>query len=536
MIPGKKYKLEEYLAIVWRRKWLLVLPLIVAGAGTFVWSKRLPDRYRSEARILIVPQRVPESYVRTTVTSDLEERLQAISQQILSRTTLERIVQEFNLYAEERKTMIMQDVIDTMRVRDVGVAVPKARTKREDVGYFTVSYESNSPRTAFQVTERLASLFIKENLEVRGVLADATNQFLQRQLEEARSRLIQHEKKLEIFRRGNAGSLPSDVQSNLQVMNSTQVQLQGLSDSMNRDRDRQLVLDRLIADVMAIDVATPEVRDRRDNAGRAGGTAREQLDAGRSALHALELRLKPEHPDVVRARRQLAELEKRAEAEAVQAPVSPDAAPSRTLTTAEASKHKRLSDMQAERESLDRRIVTSRSEAERLQKQIAAYRTRVEGAPSREAEQTELMRDYATLQQSYTVLLTKSQEAQMAADLEHGQIGEQFRVLDGARLPERPTSPDRMRLNMMGAAAGFAFGAVLLVLFEYRDSSLRTDGDIVAALALPVLALVPNMVTREERRVRRRRGVILAVSGVAATVFLAAIIEWRFHLIARWIA
>jgi uncharacterized protein involved in exopolysaccharide biosynthesis len=172
MLPGKVYKPEDVLQVLKSRIWVLLLPFAVIAAATAVWVHRLPDQYRSETVILVVPQRVPESYVRSTVTTRIEDRLQSLVQQILSRTRLERIVRDFDLYAKERKTGIMEDVIEQMR-RDIGVEVLRGDS-------FRISFIGDNPRMVMRVTERLASLFIEENLRDREVLADDTNQFLRR--------------------------------------------------------------------------------------------------------------------------------------------------------------------------------------------------------------------------------------------------------------------------------------------------------------------------------------------------------------------
>ena len=297
------------------------------AAITFAWAYSLPNRYRSETTILVIPQRVPEKFVQSTISADVSDRLQAISQQILSRTRLERIIQEFNLYEEERKTLIMEDLVEQMRVRDIKVNVAAPRRRADDASSFSVSFESSSPRTAMQVTERLASMFVQENLQDRELLADSTNQFLQAQLEDARRRLVEHEKKLENFRRQNAGRLPSQMQSNLQLLQSTQVQIQANVEGTNRDRDRLQVLEAAIVEAASAGPATPESRPGPEN-GRAAPplTAAQQLDGAKRTLRELELRLKPEHPDVRRAKRLIAELEVKAEAEALATAVSPDSA------------------------------------------------------------------------------------------------------------------------------------------------------------------------------------------------------------------
>ena len=255
MIPGKKYTPEDFLDIAKRRAWVILVPFVLIAAGAAIDSRLTPDLYRSETVILVVPQRIPESYVRATVTSRIEDRLQSIGQQILSRTRLERIITDFNLYTAARKATVMENVVEMMR-KDITVETVKGDA-------FKVSYVSGDPRAAMEVTNRLASLFIEENRHDREVLADGTNQFLESQLEDARRRLSEHEKKVEEYRMRYSGELPTQVQSNLQVIQNTQLQVQALVESIDRDRDRRLVLERSIADV-----STPEAKPEATPAAR----------------------------------------------------------------------------------------------------------------------------------------------------------------------------------------------------------------------------------------------------------------------------
>jgi capsular polysaccharide biosynthesis protein len=193
--------------------------------------------------------------------------------------------------------------------------------------------------------------------------------------------------------------------------------------------------------------------------------------------------------------------------------------------------------MQSERETLQKRINEKEGQEKRLRGVLDGYQERVAAVPVRETELVELTRDYETLRQIYTSLLAKSENARAAADLERRQIGEQFKVLDPARLPERPISPNRAQINSMGAASGLAVGLGLLLLLEYRDRSLRTEEDVLDALALPVLALVPRMMNAVERRRRQRNRRLVRVA-VGTTVFLlvvgGAVIAWRLGLVDRW--
>jgi len=525
VIPGKQYKPEDVVEAAWRWRWFIVLPFVAITFGTILVAALLPDRYSSEAVLLIVPQRVPENYVRPTVTGRLDDRLRAMSQQIMSRSRLELIIQEFDLYAKERKTMTMEDIVEMMRTRDVHIELHGGGGV--DAGQFTISYECNNPRTAMRVAERLASLFIRENIEDRAVFADMTGQFLDTQLDDARRQLMEHEKKLEEFRKANAGRLPSESESNSQAMLNTQMQLSTLQESINRDRDRQTMLQRLIADTNNL-AAMSTANAANTDAGGPPSLSR-QLEAARANLKLLETRLKPDHPDIKMAKRMIRDLEQKVAAEALQQPVSPMAAQS--VETARAAK---LAEYQTESELLDRRIASKQEEEKRLTAAMVAYRQRIEAAPGLESQLTSLMRDYTTLQTTYQSLLAKSQEAKVAANLERRQIGEQFKIIDSPRLPQRPVSPNRLLIDLIGACVGLVVGLGLAGVFEYRDSSLRTESDVAIALALPVLGLVPTITTAAERGRQKKRQLLVAASGVLFTLLCVAAIAWKFQILTNW--
>ena len=217
MIPGKRYTPEMVLHLLWRRRWVVVMPFVLIAGVTAAVSHSLPNRYRSETTILVVPQRIPEDYVQPTISIRLEDRLASINQQILSRTRLEQIVREFDLYAKERTWMIMEDVIEQMRTRDINVQLSPERRQNSSPA-FSISYTGDDARTVMRVTERLASLFIEENLRDRTALAEGTNQFLEAQLSDARTRLIEQEKRLEAYRQRHAGELPSQLSTNMQAI------------------------------------------------------------------------------------------------------------------------------------------------------------------------------------------------------------------------------------------------------------------------------------------------------------------------------
>lgn len=250
----------------------------------------------------------------------------------------------------------------------------------------------------------------------------------------------------------------------------------------------------------------------------------DQLDAAQHALDALQERLTPQHPDVIRAQKQVRDLSTKLAA-APARPPSP-AAPVR-VSAADTARQLRLRNLQAELQNVDRQIMTKEAEEKRLRAVMASYQTRVEAAPTRESELIELTRDYTTIQQLYTSLLGKREDSKIAANLERRQAGEQFRILDPARMPERPFSPNRIRINLMGAIAGLGLGLGLVALLEYRDTTLRTDDDVMVAISLPVLAMIPLMVTTVEERLQTRRRWLMAGTTAAALAVSVAILLWK---------
>ena len=473
MLPGRKYGPEDFLRIAWQRKWVIALPAVVIAAATVMYARALPDMFRSETTILIVPQRVPESYVRATVTSRIEDRLGSLRQQILSRGKLEPLIITYHLYEPERAVMPMEAVVERMR-NAINVDIV-----RDDA--FSISYVSTSATAAKAVAERLATLFIDENTSEREVLAEGTNQFLETQLEGARKRLEDHEAKLADYRRRYAGALPSQLDSNLQILQSLNLQVQGITNDLARNRDAMLVVDRALNEAGA--AAAPGAA--RLEAASPGTSLPDRLAAAKASLDELRTRLKPEHPDVVAAQKLVADLEQKVAAAPVVAPGSG------IVRSANPAADRRLDELRTQRENLTREIARKQEEEARIRGEIASYQARVEEAPARESELTALTRDYETLQNIYTGLLAKKEDAAIAANLERRQIGEQFKVLDSARVPQRPFSPNRMQINAIGGFGGVMLGLLLAALLEYRDSTLKSEEDVRMALSLPVLAAIP---------------------------------------------
>jgi polysaccharide chain length determinant protein (PEP-CTERM system associated) len=513
MLPGKTYTVDDVVRIARRRIWWLLVPFALVAAATALLARALPDMYRSETLVQIVPQQVPSSFVKPVVTTSIEDRLQSIRQQILSRTRLEQLIMEFNLYPEERQYGIMEDIVQRMRDRDIQIQVVNGNS-------FRISFIGRDANTVAKVTGRQASLFIGESLQDRKNLSEGTNDFLEQQLVKAHDQLQEIERRLADYNRSHTGELPSQLDANLQQVRAAQMQQQALADSLNRDQDMRIELERQLAQARTPIVTVPAAN------GSAPTSTAQQLAVARAQLADYETRYKPGHPDLEAARRAVHDLEQKARDEAAAAG-SPDGA--EVLSPAEAARQQQVSNLQAQIDELDRQMTRKRADQQKLQSSAAEYQRRVEATPNREAELTELTRDYKNWSDRYSSLLSRKEDAQLAANLESRQIGETFRLLDPARVPERPYSPNRQRLTAMGLAGGLAVGAALVLLLEYTDRTFKTDEEASLVLDLPVVAVVPLMQSDAERRRRGWRR--LALGTLCGTTVLAGLAVVAYTLV-----
>jgi len=514
VIPGKVYSFDETLAIVWRRRWQILIPCLLAVAGAAAVAARLPDRYRSETLIMVVPQRIPEEYVRPTVTARIEDRLQSIRQFLLSRSTLERIILEFDLYKNERQQLAMEDVVARIR-DDIDIQLDRGEA-------FRVIYEADQPSTAQKVTARLASLISEENARDRQGLATDTSEFLESELKDAERRLAEQERKLAAFRQENAGELPDQLGSIMQAIQNRQLQLQSLSDSLARDKSEKLLAERLRADLSAAAAVPDTVPPAPAYGSIDTAPALVQLEAARAELRRLLLNRTQDHPDIRAAQRRVDALELRVKEEAERATGAQ--APSAT----EIARMNRLKELDAQILNLERQVTHKETTEKQIQEEIRMYQGRAEAVPLRESQLAALTRGHETLQQTYRELLQKREDSKIAANLERRRAGEQFNILDPAGLPERPFSPNRPLILLIGSLIGLTLGVSLAAFQEFRDASLRTEVDVQLALDLPVLAVVPVLQSLSERARARRLGRTVVLAAGVAIVVLGLVFSLRF--------
>lgn len=543
MLPGRKYTLDQILKLLLNGKWIIAATLFVGVFGALLISRTLPDVFSAEATVQVLPQRVPNEYVRATVTSTVEERLKTIEGVIRSRTQLEQVIHDFNLYPELTSSKTMDDAVVAANAAltvEVAAGAGGRRPMPGQVTAFKVGFSYPDRETALKVTQRLTDLLINENSRMRETAADQTSQFLESQLGEAERRLREQDQKLEAFRQKYAGRLPNQLDANLQGLQSARMELAQLSESIARDRDRKTLLERLYQgavqdlDTVAVAPTGPAVGQSADpNSLPTGGTIQQRLAAARANLAQLELKFKPEHPDVRRAQSQIRDLEQQAAAEASAKPAGGTSEPAaRAVSPDVQARRERLREQKEEINSLARQIAQKESQEAGLRARLSDYQARIDSIPGIESEWNELTRDNLTLQETYKTLLGRSEESKISANLERRQIGEQFRMLDAPRAAAAGSGVRRLQVNGGGIAVGLLLGLLIIGFREFRDTSFRTEADVFNVLALPVLAAVPFApsaadVSREQRNQR----LLFAAAGAALLVGAAtawALKLWKF--------
>jgi len=508
--------LDSVLAVWSRRKWLAIaafmLPL-TAGVSVITF---LPNIYRSTATVLVDRQQIPETFVRSTVTSALETRLHTISQEILSRSRLEDLINRFGLYADLRKRIPFEDVIGRMRSdTKLDLKSVEARGQREATVAFTISYQGSDPGTVAVVTNTLASFYIEENLKTRERQATSTAEFLKVQLGETKHRLDEQEQRVSEFKRRHLGELPQQLEINLGTLERLHTQLRLNADNQTRAAERRLALSSQFAEVESVLSASP-------SSTALGGPATPaespelRLTRLKEDLTRLRTQFSEKYPDVVRVTGEVAALERElAEAKSRETkPEEKSAASPRTPLTPYVL---RLKEALGE---VDADLKVFKGEEKRLRDGIAAYQGRVENVPRREQEFRELSRDYDSTRELYQTLLKRYEEAQLAENMEQRQKGEQFRVLDPALSNAAPAAPHRTQLLAIALVGSAGLAIAVVMLAEKVDTSFHAVDDLRSFSAVPVLVSIPLIVTQSALRRHRWRMRL----GVAAALVLLVLI------------
>jgi polysaccharide chain length determinant protein (PEP-CTERM system associated) len=518
MLGQRPMAIEDYLRILRRRFWLALIPAAIVSVATYLVSLKIPNRFTSQTLILIEQQKVPDSYVKSIVTGELNERLASMQEQILSRTRLQPEVQRFDLYGDT--SLPMDDKVDTLRKAITVTPVrPMAETGANELPGFEIAVTLSTARVAQQVCADITSMFIEESLKERESEAQNTTDFLNRELDDAKQNLDQQGQKLAAFKEKYIGEMPEDEQTNMNLLNTLNTQLEAVNQALSRDQQSrsfdQALLDEAIAQAKKASEHPDEAVTTNPE------TLDQQLERAETDLTELRSQFTDSYPDVIAKKAEIEQLKQKinagkipdakADSAAVAAPkTSSDSGKSNTAADATETKAADATKDPASatpastvpetpqirqlRTQLfvvneDMRDKTKRQD--QLRSDISKFEARLHLSPVVEQELEQLTRDQATAKDIYNDRLQKRDNARMATNLERRQQGETFNILDPASLPEKPSFPNRPLFAGGGFAGGLALGVGLILLFEYRDKSIVGEPDVEFFLKLPTLAAVP---------------------------------------------
>ena len=484
MIENRELGMDDYLAMLRRRIKVILIPALVLPIVAFAVSFAFDPKYTSQSVVLIEEQKVPEGYVRPVVTEDINQRIATLQNKALSADRLRPLIDRLQLATNGRTAEgLIDEIRANMSISPVQVSNVAASAKKGrggDVPGFNVEYTASNPREAQELCAGLTDIILKENINDRTQVAQSTTDFLGRQVDDAKRNLDDLDSRIANFNRQYIGQMPGDIENNLKILMGLNTQLDASTQTLNRAQQDKAYTESLLAQQLAALNASQNSTNPE--------TLRRQLTQLQSQLVTLQARYTEDYPDVVKAKRDIAQLQKQLNE------MNSAAAKSSTASTPDGdnlSEPPEIRQLRMQVHQYEQTIAQATHAQQRLQDQIKLYQGRVALSPSIQEQYKQLTRDYATAQKFYDDLLAKKSQAEMQTAMEREQQGEQMGLLIPADMPTSPSFPKRSLFAGGGFGGGLILGLGLAMLLEMRDKSLRTEADVTAALELPVLSQVP---------------------------------------------
>jgi len=484
--------------MLWNSKVLIGLIWIALCLLSVAVVYTIPPTYRAEAVILVDSQKVPERYVASTVSADVQDRLAAISQQILASSRLQRVIDTYHLYDREKARLSQEEIVEMMR-KDTQITLERGLSQ-ERTNAFRIAYQGRDPNTVSNVANEIGNLFIEQNLRTRENHAEGTAAFIEEQLQQAKKTLGTLEAELEAYKLQHKGELPEQEGSLAASLSRLQIELQGNQDAINRAGQSHA----LLTSSLSMAESTAKVLERTAasrGANQANAAAAPRNSAALQAeLDALRLRYTVDHPDVQRLEKLVA-----------QAKQSEKAPPSGVKDAAAASQasvdgapdllqqRERIASLRTELALANRELEFRNNERKEILTKIAALQGRMDALPVREQELTALSRDYEIAKANYKSLLNNRLAADMATDLERRQQGERFTMIDPAQPPVKPSAPDRATWVGIGCALSLLLALLGGLAREIKRNVLLGEWELPPDIAIigRVTAIVPPIPARK---------------------------------------
>ena len=468
---------KDVVAIL-RRRYTLILLLAVFGCvAGFAAARILPKRFTSKTLVLVQQPEVQP--VTPIATDNVNQRLATMQQQILSTARLEPVIRDLSLYREDVNQLPMEVLVERLRKAiTITPVAPMAETRAQNLPGFTISVVFENPQIAQKICSMITSMFVEENIKVsQGNLADTTK-FLNEQLDQAKAKLDEQEARLATFQRRYVGSLPEDSQTNLNLLNGQTSQLEAATQAVNRAQQDKSFAESILAQQLSAWQAT--------QSGQNPETLEQQLEALQAQLTALQSKYTVDHPDVIKAKNDIAVLKQKIlESDQRKSAAGPD---KNTLPKGEPTQ---ILQLRAQIHQYDQVIKERTAQQEDIKKQIAIYQARVAGSPAVEQEYKLLTRDHQTVLDTYNDLMKKRDASAMSQQFDQSKQNDRFHVLDPANYPNEPSFPKMPIFAGGGFGAGLMLGLGLGLLLEMHDTSMRSEHDVEVILRLPVLAMIP---------------------------------------------
>lgn len=523
---SEPFDMQRYVDLVRRRYPYFLVALFLGWLVVWGVSWFLPVSYKSSTLILVEQPTMPKDYVVSNINEDLQDRIQNISQQILSRTRLLHIIDQLNLYGgngskltPDEKTARMRKDIEIELVRDA---------RNLEITAFKIYYSARDPHVAQQVTSELTNLFISENLEVRQQQSEDTTRFLETQLEAARQSLAAQDAKIRAFKGQHVGDLPTQQASNLQILSGLQSQLGNEQDALNTAQQQRIYLETLISQYRS---AQAPSRTTLEGTPVGLSVIDQQLSKLKSQLATLSSQYTDQHPDIRSLKVEIAKTERMRSELAAELKNKNNAGSQPDKSTAagdpaDVAQNAAILQLQSQLQANKAEVANRQQSIAGLQGKINDYQARLNDEPVREQQLADLTRGYDQSKANYDDLLKKEIESKMATSMEQMQKGERFRMIDPPSLPLKPDSPDRLRLSGMGLGLGLALGLVVAGGLEFIDDRLHSEKQLKALLPMKVIAEIPEILTASDERTSKQR--VWFAYAMTAVVFITIAVGTLF--------
>jgi len=491
MIQNRELTMDDYLAMLRRRLKVILIPTLLAPLAGFLISYAFPPKYTSQALVLVEEQKVPEGYVPPVVTEDLTQRVATLEEMALGADRLRPLIDKLNQQGivhggnvdeliDDIRTNVQIQAVQTVLVPAPTTAGTPQKKGQSSVPGFNLNYTASNPRQAQAIAAGLTDIILQENLRDREQVAQNTTDFLSRQVEDAKHNLDDQDAKLAAFKKQYIGQLPGDEENNLKILMGMNTQLDANTQALNRAEQDKTYIQSVLAEQLAAWKASQSESNPE--------TLQKQLAAAQALLIGLQGRYTDDYPDVIKTKKEIADLEKKLDDLNKAAGSS---SPSTTAAKGSLAEPPEIQQIRAQLHSNEQIITQATRQQKMLEDQIRVYQGRVALSPAVEEQYKLLTRDSETAKKFYDDLLAKRSQSEMQTAMERDQQGEQMRLQIPADLPDSPSFPNRLLFAAGGLAAGLAMGFGLALWLELRDKSVRTESDVLAAIDLPVLSQVP---------------------------------------------